>query len=216
MDFIKAKEKFNFLVYIVESPSSIDLYNKQSEMDILSKNLTLSNIPSISRITISLKEFTTALTIDLLNYIEQYPTLPPIIHISAHGNEDGIQLTSGELITWNSLREIITPISKVLDGLFICLSSCEGYGSSKMAMIENKEDVPFTLIVCNFDNITWSETAIGFSSFYHLLSQGFDIKECVEGMRYASGHYGFTIIDGEKIQRDCLNYIKELRNKNNE
>lgn len=36
----------------------------------------------------------------------------PFLHISAHGNENGIQLTDGTFIKWGELKNILTPINK--------------------------------------------------------------------------------------------------------
>lgn len=90
---------FNFLVYIVESPSSIDIYNKRSEGEILSKALSLSDISSIHRLAVNFEAFQASLTIGIEKCLEESNIIMPIIHISAHGNQNGITLTSGEIVT---------------------------------------------------------------------------------------------------------------------
>lgn len=212
MDFLKERKRVDFSVYIIESPSPKDLYNKKSESDILSNALQLSNIPSVSKLVVNMAAFNVVLTFGLSDYLKQFNPLPPVIHISAHGDRDGIQLTNGEVVSWELLRELTIPINKALNGLLlICLSSCEGWNACQMAMTE--KDIPFMAMVGNSSKPTWSDTAIGFSSFYHLLSQGFNVYECVEGMKYASGNNGFTVEHGDKMKQLYLNELNKIKQK---
>lgn len=57
------------------------------------------------------------------------------------------------------------------------MSSCEGFYACQMAMAEGK--IPFYVAIGNIYTPTWSDTAIGFTSFYHLLSKGFHIDKAL-------------------------------------
>jgi len=212
MDFTKERQRLNFLVYIIESPSAPDLYHKKSEAEILSKALLLCNICSVSRLAVNSEAFKAAMTIGIEEYLKQPAALPPIIHISAHGFRDGIQLTSGEIVTWTLLSDMLIPINKALNGLLlICLSSCEGWNGCTMAMTEN--EMPFMAMVGSILKPTWSDTAIGFSSFYHLLSKGYNVFECVEGMQYAAGNNSFIVEHGQTMKEIYLNELGKVRQK---
>ncbi len=54
--------------------------------------------------------------------------MPFYFTLAAHGFEDGIQLGSGDIITWTQLREMLVPINKALSGsLMVCMSPGKGY-----------------------------------------------------------------------------------------
>ena len=67
-----------------------------------------------------------SLMVDLPEYLkEQAIDMLPALHISAHGSENGIQLTSGEVVDWVELRDLVMPINKLFNGnLLLCISSC--------------------------------------------------------------------------------------------
>src|SRR4051794_5274697 len=102
----------SFFVYIVESPSAADVYHKRSESDLLRKVLELEQIPSVARMAISRYAFYAALTIGVSEDMKQFEDRVPIIHISAHGDSAGIQLSSGESVGWSELSALLLPINK--------------------------------------------------------------------------------------------------------
>lgn len=204
------RQRMIFFVYIIESPSPVDLYHKTYEGEILSKALSLAGIPSTHRLAVNLEAFIASLTIGLQDYLKQADALPPILHISAHGSAEGVQLTNGEVVNWNKLRDLIMPINKALKGnLILCMSSCEGFNACRMAMSEG--DIPFLGIVGHSGKPTWSDTAIGFATFYHLLAKGQYVREAVEAMKSASGDNGFQEIQGKIAREIYIDEIKKIR-----
>ena len=211
------KSQTRFTVYIVESPSPVDLYQKRYEGEILQRALQLANIPSVHRLTVSMDAFETALGLGLLLHLSEGEVLPPILHISAHGNDEGLQLTSGEVVTWPRLRDLLMPINHALNGnLLICMSSCQGFYASCMALSEVKmplaRDIPFFGLVGHQGKPSWSDTAIAFASFYHLLTKGYYIDTAVRAMKIASGNDGFVEI--MPIEAATAAYISKIKNVN--
>lgn len=203
------REKPDFLVYIVESPSPVDLYHKRFEGEMLTKALYLAGIPSIHKLAVNLEAFEASLTIGLDEYLKQPNALFPILHISSHGNRKGIQFTSGEVLEWHKLRDLIMPINKALNGqLVICLSSCESANACCMVMEEG--DIPFLVMIGHFGEPTWSDTAIAFATFYHLMGKG-KLEKAVEAMKTASGDEGFGVITGEAAKIIFIEAAKKLR-----
>lgn len=45
---------------------------------------------------------------DDMDLQDEYLFVWPIIHISCHGNEDGIKLTNNELIPWSKLYDLLS------------------------------------------------------------------------------------------------------------
>jgi hypothetical protein len=56
-----------------------------------------------------------------------------------------------------------------------------------MAMFIEDAGYPFYAIVANSGKPLWSDTAVAYSTFYHLLSKGEFIVNAVAAMRIASG-----------------------------
>lgn len=176
--------KIRFFVFVVESPSAPDLYHGRSEAGLVRQALALSEIPCTSRCVISREALEAALRIGLPEEMAVWKGRLPVLHISAHGGTDGIQLSNKEIITWAELKELLKPINKAFNGaLLVCMSSCHGYAGSRMAMHPDESDLPFFALVGSGGTPTWSETAIAFATFYHLLGRGVRFPEALVSVR---------------------------------
>jgi len=78
-----------------------------------------------------------------------------------------------------------------------------------MAMTKT-EDLPYYAIVGSHGSPTWSETAVAYASFYHLLGKGEYVKEAVNAMRVASGNPTFVVEWAEDSRKSFLEYISTL------
>lgn len=180
--------KYEFFVYIVESPSAVDLYHGRSEGTRVAETIRLDGIPCLTRTAINKDAFQAALQVGLPEAMKQVPGRYPVLHLSAHGSVDGIALSSGEVIPWHELREFLVPINQSLQGaLLLCMSACKGYGACQMAMQEQDVPHPYFVMVGSSENPTWSDTAVSYLTFYHLLAKGRSIDDAVAGMSAASG-----------------------------
>ena len=203
--------KQKFFVYIIESPSAPDIYHGRSEGSLLTRAVELDRTPSVTRTVINREAFGAALTIGLPGVMKAHPALLPIIHISAHGASHGIQLSSGEEITWRELRQYLVPINESFGGvLLLCMSACEGYSACRMAMHEEDSPHPFFAMVGNFGKPAWSDTAVAYASFYHLLSKGRSVPEAVDGMNAACGDNQWAVTTAEKSRRGYLEYLANV------
>lgn len=205
-----AQQKYTFFVYIVESPSAPDLYHGRSEGALVANALGLDRIPCITRTAINPEAFLAALRIGLPEAMKQFPGRYPILHLSAHGTMTGIQLSSGDVIAWSNLRLLLVPINESLGGaLLLCMSACEGYSACQMAM-QQQEDVkhPYFAMVGNYGQPTWSDTAVSYLAFYHLLAKGRTIPEGVQAMNAASGLASWTAEAAEETHRNYIEFLK--------
>lgn len=165
----------------------------------------------MSRLAISREAFEAALKIGLSEEMRGLPDLMPILHISAHGFEDGIQLSNGEVLLWSELKEALLPVNAAFQGfLVVCMSSCKGYSGVRMAM-ELDGDLPFFALVGCADSPTWSETAVAFSTFYHQVARGAYLQDAVAAMRMASGNSRFFAESGQELRQSFLEYIATPR-----
>lgn len=169
----------------------------------------------ITKNVVNKKLFFKAITTDLADSMKIFPGKLPIIHISAHGNKNGIATTSSDdIITWDLFHEMLTYINIFFQGnLILCMSSCEGLYAYKMVCrkIKNKNEMPFFAIIGNSGKPLWSETAIAFATFYHQINKGQSLTEAVRTACIASGNNSFRIIFAKEVHDAYIESIKKLK-----
>jgi hypothetical protein len=208
---VPPEQRVPFFVYIIESPSAPDMYHRRFEGDMLQKALALDVILSAHRIAVSKEAFYAAVQVGLGQEMMQwYKDQVPIIHISAHGSQQGLQLTDTTIIPWVELKQLLLPLNEALKGnLILCMSSCEGAAACQMAMTqEEKEAYPFFGVVGHSKTPTWSDTAVGYAAFYHLIKKGYYLIDAVKGMCEASGDDGFSLIRASDARKAFIDSIK--------
>src|SRR4030042_2266062 len=160
--------KNRVFVYIIESPSPDDFLSDRREGDLIAKALKLAEINAFPNLAVSYEKFKETIGPRLEAKMKDIGGVP-ILYLSAHGDEKGIQLTEGHLVTWKELRELLIPINKLLGGfLIVSLSSCSSFSGIEMAMTAEGES-PFITLVCHTGSPVWSDTAVAFVIFYHRL-----------------------------------------------
>lgn len=195
-------------VYIIESPSDTDIYHKRTEADLLEKVCSLIGVPSSSRQVTSKATFKTAIQ-DFKDRVLNGPLRMPILHISAHGNSEGIEITGGLFIPWSELKEILAPVNQAFGGILIlCMSSCEGLAACQMAMSLEDKDLPFLAMVGNSGQPTYPETAVAYSAFYLHLKKGRFAPAAVQAMCAASGNDNFFLNTAEEARQGYLDFIQ--------
>jgi hypothetical protein len=85
--------RLRFFVYIIESPSAADLYHRRYEGEMLERSLRLNEVVCESHLAISRDAFEAALEIGLPEAMKKSPDLIPIVHVSAHGDGEGLVLS---------------------------------------------------------------------------------------------------------------------------
>jgi hypothetical protein len=86
----------NGFVYVIESPSSLDLLDGRTEGRALCQALSLAEIPYWYSLVTDRESLGQAIGPRL---VEAWKTLggkPPILHFSMHGNQEGVALTNRE------------------------------------------------------------------------------------------------------------------------
>ncbi len=197
--------KPKFYVHIIESPSPADLLEGRTEGDTLRSFLQLTDIPCQYHVAVDEVYFNTALTACVLEAVKRF-NLPPILHISAHGNEDGIQLTvqrsSGEIVPWDRFGKHLEPLGLFLiDPIGLCMSSCGGALARRMTAPTQAVHVPVRWIVGTGTKVNYADAALAFAAFYRGLQRGESQSDLISAMRHASGVRDFNIYDGHPEQR---------------
>lgn len=199
---------FKFFVYIVESPSAPDIYHGRSEGYLVANAVRLDGIPSVTRTAINAEAFEAALRLGLPEAMKLHPDLTPILHLSAHGSTEGIQLSSGQTLTWQDLKELLMPINASLGNMLVlCMSACDGYSACRMAKQETDSPHPYFAMIGSYAKPTWADTAVAYSAFYHRLSKGHTLCDAVQAMAAASGNDSWLLETAEESKRSFLEYL---------
>jgi hypothetical protein len=197
-------------VHIIESPSDSDLLHGWTEGRTLCEALNIANIPYFYNLAATRKTLEESLGIRLYQAVSHHKR-PPIIHLSMHGDNDGVQLMNREFLSWEDLRKLLAPIINPLQGrLLICLSSCYGSSGCKMAMHED-EDYPFWALVGNADSASLADVVVAYTTFYHLFFKDVPVDQCVEGMRVASGNKNFQLFYGPEVKASWASFMTKKR-----
>jgi len=205
------EQRIKFFVFVIESPSAVDLYHRRSEGDIVRQAVELNGIVCVVKTAISVQAFDACLKIGLSEAMSNLPGFIPLLHISAHGDTHGIQLSDGYIMAWGELREHLRPINQALGGsLVVCMSSCEGYSGIRMAMDTDESELPFYALVGTGNKPTWGETAVGYATLYHQLCRGEHINEAVNAMQVASGNHMFWVQHAEQSRQSFIDYINNI------
>lgn len=175
----------NFYVQIVESPHADDLFEGRTEGQMLREALKLAGVPCRYRPATTLETFRRALSTDLGDAVEEGLGLP-LLHISAHGNPDGLALTDGSFLVWEDLRALLLPINEsTLGQLGLYMSSCHGYHACQMALGADSS-APFQWVIGPEAEARWGDAAISFATFYNRLFQGDVPTKAFDAMAGAS------------------------------
>src|SRR5487761_2605701 len=105
------EHRLKFFVYAIESPSATDIYDGRSEGGCLGQILKLNDIRCVTRTAVNTAAFVSALYSGLSEAMNAEAGKQPILHISAHGSMDGIQLTDSSIVSWDELRELLKPVN---------------------------------------------------------------------------------------------------------
>jgi len=202
----------NSFVYVIESPSPADMFDGRTEGRALCEAMSMAGHAHAYTMAADLDHLRKALSIadegDRLATEWRRYQVPPVMHFSMHGNSEGLGLMSGEMVTWDELRQLLIPINDFLpNGLLVCFSSCSGYSGTRMSMYLG-DSKPFWAVVGSYADVGWSDALIGFTSFYHHWFKGAAVTDAVQIMRIASGHEQFIHEAGHDSKRAYLEYVQ--------
>lgn len=208
---VPVEQRLKFFVYVIESPSDKDFYHSRREGVILRQAVELNGIHCAVRTAITPTAFRAALEVGLQEEMGRRPGEIPIVHISAHGDRNGIQLSNGTELPWRELKETFRPINKALGGaLIVCMSSCEGFAGIKMAMHPDEQDYPYFALIGCFSAPTWSETAVAYTTFYHQLHRGEVVHDAVKAMCIASLNQTFVFELSADTRKGYIDHLKTV------
>ena len=96
------------------------------------------------------------------------------LHLETHGSEDGIGLSSGEIVSWEEFYDVIRPLNVKMNNLLVVvMAMC--YGAALMSYIEPKERAPFLCFVGSTRVESEHNIPRGFKVFYSVYTSALDI-----------------------------------------
>ncbi|WP_072688639.1 hypothetical protein [Acinetobacter baumannii] len=198
-------------VYIVDSPSSQDLFNGYSIGMALRDALDAIRIPCIYTLATNKQTFEQALQQKLQSSIFQYQTSPsvnayPFIHLCMHGANEGIALTDNSYLNWSELRKNLFYHNQIKGyDPMVCMASCNGINGASMA---HAYDSVFNVLIGNTDAVLQSDVTVAYLAFYNqIFNKNATLDQAIAAMRNATGDHNFYYSVGQQIKNQKLKEI---------
>lgn len=194
---------YHYKIYIFESPSTKDIIENRKEGNSLFAALKLFNIDCIY-LEFDSNESLISATNKIAEDVNKrgIGKIPlPYLHLSMHGNEDGIMLSNGDILNWMDLRTILMQLNhevkfakfdeKVVSRFSLSMSACKGIYAYRM-FNPNECLNPFWSLVGPISEIEWADSLTAFIVFYHsLIYKRNFIPEAIKRMNIAIGTNDF-------------------------
>lgn len=134
----------------------------------------------------------------------------PLLHLEAHGSENGLHLKSGECLEYGRLAESLRRINLLTcDSLFISIAACKSMYSAQRFLGTFLEPTPFCGLLGSFVDMTSGEMMDAFKAFYEELFVSSDAYRSLVRAREACPEVGkeFTLYPSEYLFLiACKNY----------
>lgn len=97
----------------------------------------------------------------------------PMIHIDCHGNQEGLEVSSREIITWEELRPIFIKINIACKlNLIILLASCNG--AHLIKVVTKLDRAPFWAVIGSENEVTAGSVERNYGEFYRVFAENLD------------------------------------------
>jgi hypothetical protein len=113
--------------------------------------------------------------------------LSPILHFEVHGGRKGMELTSGEVVSWEELKGVFTDINVATSfNLLVVLAACDG--ANLVAILRPTDRAPMWGLVGPVSLVSAGDLFRDFSAFYQVLLTHLHGDEAVRALnRSAKG-----------------------------
>ncbi len=127
----------------------------------------------------SREEFVSCLK-SILTDIEENKNYP-LIHLECHGSEVGLGLSSGEIIEWIEIRDLLIRINFACEvNLLVVVAACKGVYLAKAAT--QLDRAPFYAMVGSKTEMTAGEIQADFTEFYMSFFESLDGNTAIESL----------------------------------
>lgn len=168
-------------IFVIECPNPIDLLEDRAEHQCIEKIGKLMGHQVVSILVKSKEEL--KITIEYISTLndtrDDKIKTPLCIHISAHGDSDGLQFGSDEL-SWADLVKVLSPILEIsfdYNGKKILVLSACGANQQKITkeikkQYESNNISPLDYVFAiNQDEVKWNDAVLAWTILYHHLAE---------------------------------------------
>jgi hypothetical protein len=100
----------------------------------------------------------------IADQVERQP-YRPLLHLEAHGEPNGLQVASGELVAWEDLRATLTRINRATGvHLSIVLSMCQGWAMTRL--LRPDQPAPVFALIGPIVDVSADELYNAYDAFY--------------------------------------------------
>lgn len=185
-------------VFIIESPSFIDIIDNRKEGETLGRTLDLAKIKN--EIFAVSDRRTLIIAFERISQRVEFikGELGGIhLHFSMHGSKEGIALSDNAFIEWEEFYSFIKAFNdsigyiKMPSGLqiaptYLAFSVCDGFEARRIK--DFGEESPYTGLIGPTQPVEWSDSLLAFSIFYHnTILKKFGVKVAIENMNRIVG-----------------------------
>jgi hypothetical protein len=125
--------------------------------------------------------------------------LCPFLHFEIHGDENGLMLANGELVSWAMVASVTRSINSFLKNeLFISLATCKGAFILK-GINDPTILAPFWGIVGPKDKIYLYEIIEDFTAFYQEFLTSFDLQKSIDELNRTNTRSPYVVMTAEVI-----------------
>lgn len=133
------------------------------------------------------------------------------LQIEAHGNDDGIVLNNGEIVSWKHFYDLIRPINIEIGHLLIVvMAMCKS-----IAMISSMDPLkraPYRAFVCTTRDINAEEIVNAFSAFYQEYFNLLDIEKAMKALQKevadSNGYSPFQLLSAESVFNETFSDVR--------
>ncbi len=153
-------------VYIIESLRAVEFYERCLDGFAANEMVKLLGVRSEYRHALDRKHLKRAIDEAAAGDFE-------VIHLSAHGDRAGVELTDGTQLGWAELAEMLRPAAGPTKSLV--MATCEG-GDAKLAKALQKSCVMFGYIFgSTAESVSFPDSCLAWSILYNrLVDHGFE------------------------------------------
>lgn len=171
----------NARIFLLESPNSLDLLEGRGERSSLENICSLFGHDVTSFLLRDANEFFQSMR--YLGAVVHHPepgSKPLFIHISAHGNSDGVKVGADE-VSWNKLAKMLSKTYLDLDEyegpIVLIISACGANDRELTERIAKKykkdqiDNPPEYVFVFSEDTVSWRDAVVTWTIFYRRVNR---------------------------------------------
>lgn len=163
-------------VFIIESPSFVDIFEKRKEGYALGKILELATIDNEIYAVSDLETLRMAFGKISSSVNEIKGNLGAIhLHFSMHGSENGVALSDKTFVDWRAFYDVLKVFNDSIGYIspsggqkiaptYLAFSVCYGFSAKKIK--DFGDESPYTALIGPTQPVSWADSLLAFSVYY--------------------------------------------------